>query len=214
MPRKYVFLFVILCVINIHQLGYAIDKKIASNDAEILIGQHFAEFYQSVHIGTLTFELAQQDKSDKLIRILDAWQRTGLITYKKLQIHMGLQHQLITELTEKGRKSGYITKYKDNNRFGFLFGKREVLKIVEIMDDNTILFGYRLYPSEYAYDFGYKKDTEYKYRGKAVAKYDPFLEKYVFKGALFSPWEREEWGETTWTDMRNGKKVFISDIEK
>jgi hypothetical protein len=45
-------------------------------------------------------------------------------------------------------------------------------------------------------------------------KYDPSVEKHVIKGFLNSPWEREDWNPTTWTDIRNGKKVFLLGEEK
>ncbi len=215
--RVLVTMFILIVAVAIPQLTFSADKKISPREATKLILQQFGEIYWPMFIGTRTYELSRQADLKQMEEIVKKFERTGFVKYTITQTPPGPRHQLTTELTEKAKKKGYIPWVKGPQVVAFLFGTTTVERIVDITQDNTVLFIYKFHPSEdvFIYDpVRFQKGKEYRYRGKLMLKYDPFLERYITKGFQWSEMENEQWQDAVWTDTRGGKRVHITGIEK
>jgi hypothetical protein len=79
-----------------------------------------------------------------------------------------------------------------------------------VPDEGLVYFSYVYEPNELGRVFGYNKT---KYRAKAKIIYDAFLEKYIFKGVMWSQWDREVWKNTQWVYEKKDKRVFTMGIK-
>ena len=78
---------------------------------------------------------------------LDRWERSGLVKYDILKSSMGLYLRVVTALTEKGAEGGAIREYENPQNVGLFIGKREILSIENVSDDNTVLLTCKLPPN-------------------------------------------------------------------
>jgi len=182
---------------------FAGNAKLTESKASTIIDQHINEYYSPVYIGRKEFVL-EKKKYDNYISFCNKLKKAGFIEYSTdVDITGGVRH-IETKLTEKGLNN-HIVSDDINKYVGFLAGHRKIIKIIKIEpDDELVYFAYLYTPNELGNLFGEKA----KYRGKAKIVYDLFLDKFIFKGAMISGWEKEEWRNTTWVYNKGGIKIL------
>jgi len=124
-------------------------------------------------------------------------------------------------LTEKGRSTP--TMKSQNGITLFLLGTRTIDDVVEIKKESegtiyTVLFSGTVEFNELGKQslaiwkdlFGQTLKEKSKYRYRASISYDSFLKKYVVKSIKFSPWEKEEWLNTSWIEDAEGSRMIVT----
>lgn len=113
------------------------------------------------------------------------------------------------EITSKGQNIPHFITPDD--KIAFQTMTRKVDEIVQIETDDkdnyTVYFSYSGTPTEPGKAIVFDRDI-YKYKGKAIIKYDVFTKQYLLDNLFWSHWDRLEWGNTSWVAIEGGKKVI------
>lgn len=203
----YIILVLLVCVCS--NQAKVNGNNLKQNKALEIITEHFGDFYFAALIQKHQFKhFTGSQTYNNLINKLEAIKKIGLIDYNVTDDYNLLSKNRVVDvsLTEQGLETHHISHEENINLIGFIVGNREIIEIINInIDNNTVYFSYAFKPNELGIAIGFE---ESKYRGKAKIVYDPFLKNHVFKGMMWSPWEREEWQPTNWYYEMDSKRVF------
>ena len=172
-----------------------------------LINEHIGDFYgQGIHIGNWTW--SKENITEYKRQVLTRAKNEGLITFEAdlSEPPPGPAYYFTVQLTEKGKRES-IRLADKKNIANFHTLNLKVEKVVSISDDNTVLFVYTNEPTELGRKYG--KEEGLPKRGTAKFKYDPFLEKFIFKGFWWSEMSEEDWQKGRWIYESEGDKLIV-----
>ncbi len=190
----------IICILNITACAEA--GELSNREAKKVINEHIGTWYcpLSYKVSYRKRDKKQYEKQLKFFKELRDYQ---LVTFSVNDDKWNFN--ILVKPTEKAKP---IKNEFSNDEFGISGGKRSVEKIIKI-DGDTVFFSYWFKPNNLGKALGYNKC---KFRGKAKISYDMFLDKFLFKGFYFSPWEKEEWRKTTWVYQNKNHKFYRDGI--
>ena len=173
-----------------------------------LINEHIGDHYSGMtSLGSWDVLHKTEDARQGTLRLLGALKNEGLITFEAESSDPPPGRSwYTTQLTEKGKRES-IQKARNDKKVGFHTLNLKVEKVVSISDDNTVLFVYTNEPTELGRKYG--KEEGLPKRGTAKFKYDPFLEKFIFKGFWWSEMSEEDWQKGRWIYESEGDKLIV-----
>ncbi len=219
-PRYLALLFVIIAILfgsqDISLAGSKLDDKSAIEFIQAYIKQ---AYYPMLKLGNVRFRKYGDKEYSRQLSWAKKLSKGGLITFTTTDV----RNQYIdfdAKTTDMINKIDHIICEKDKI-LCVSSGDRKAEKIVkiELESENVdgiknqykmVYFTYTFTPNDTAIKcFGLKDGIK---KAKAVAKiyYDPFLEKYIFKGFKASPLNKNEWYDKTWVNSKGEvEKGFI-----
>ena len=196
-------------------------RSLSSSTARELLQPRIAREYGLVVPKNAEFTWRPPPRYDSIllaesVGLVSAAHTTAMVQYYGMERRTirkpDMGDKFTVSLTEKGKASEYWDGQGTSSEFFFLTAANTVDEILDITQDpegqylvlfsfvqNQTTLGKEIAAAAKASGQSWAVDGA-RYRGKATIVYDGFLKLHVLKKLYRSPWEREEWGESSWLE--------------